>query len=114
MASDDNNSGLESLRKIQEEQKNLLKEVSTLSKNIHNMDDLVKKYEIKKLNASSKQPTIRSFSSGAVNLFEGQAPVSKILGERSKPNVRSPGRSSIIKSNISDMDDDIDNRDDDL
>jgi len=114
--SDDTNTGVESLRKIQEDQQNLIKEVTMLSKNIHNMDDLVKKYEIKKFNASSKQPTIRSFSSGAVNIFEGQAPVSKILGSERKGQNVSPGRSSMIKSNvnISDMEDEDDNADNDF
>ena len=62
-SAEDSNDVVESLKKLEQEQLGLMKDATQLSKNIFNLEDLVKKYELRKINGFSKQGTFKSVSS---------------------------------------------------
>jgi len=56
--------GLEPLKKVDEEQRALVKDANQLSKNLHNLEEMIKKYELKKVSSATKHPTMRTISAG--------------------------------------------------
>ena len=58
--SEDTNNVTESLKKMDEDQMELMQEASELSKNFFTLEDLIKKYDLKKVNGMSKMSRFSS------------------------------------------------------
>jgi len=62
--SEEDNGGLEPLKAIDEEQRALVKDAGRLSKNLQNLEELIRQYELKKVSSATKHPTMRTITSG--------------------------------------------------
>ena len=72
--SEDSNSVNEALKKVEDDQRSLMKEAVQLANSMYNMEDLVKNYVPKRTSTTGKQMTMKSsYSSQMINLIDGNA-----------------------------------------
>lgn len=103
MGSEDDNNGLEPLKKIDEEQRALIKDANRLSKSFLTLEELLKKYELKKVSSATKHPTMRTITSGGnISDRAGNSATARLLRPETARGMTSERRRSEQKRSESD------------